>query len=63
VLVTHDVVEALLLGDRVVVLSPRPARVVTTLCVDLPRPRVRRVLVGDPAFAELERRALEALGC
>jgi NitT/TauT family transport system ATP-binding protein len=63
VLVTHDVTEALLLADRVIVLSPRPARVVTELCVDIPRPRVRRELVGDPAFAEFERRALEALGC
>ena len=62
-LVTHDVEEAVFLADRVVVLSPRPGRVVTTLCVDLPRPRVRRELVGDPAFAEFERRALEALGC
>ena len=63
VLVTHDVTEALLLADRVAVLSPRPGRVVTELCIDLPRPRVRRELVGDPAFAEFERRALEALGC
>jgi NitT/TauT family transport system ATP-binding protein len=63
VLVTHDVTEALLLADRVAVLSPRPGRVVTELCVDLARPRARRELVGDPAFAEFERRALEALGC
>jgi NitT/TauT family transport system ATP-binding protein len=62
-LVTHDVTEALLLADRVAVLSPRPGRVVAELPVELPRPRVRRELVGDPAFAELERRALEALGC
>jgi ABC-type nitrate/sulfonate/bicarbonate transport system ATPase subunit len=63
VLVTHDVTEALLLADRVAILSPRPGRIVTTLCVDLARPRARRELVGDPAFAEFERRALEALGC
>jgi ABC-type nitrate/sulfonate/bicarbonate transport system ATPase subunit len=63
VLVTHDVTEALLLADRVAILSPRPGRIVTTLCVDLARPRARKELVGDPAFAEFERRALEALGC
>ena len=40
-LVTHDVEEALVLADRVVVLSPRPATVRATLDVDLPRPRSR----------------------
>jgi NitT/TauT family transport system ATP-binding protein len=63
VLVTHDVTEAVLVADRVVVLSPRPGRVVTELCVDLTRPRARRELIGNPEFAEFERRALEALGC
>ena len=62
-LVTHDVTEALLLADRVAVLTPRPGRVATELSVGLARPRARRELVGDPAFVDLERRALEALGC
>jgi NitT/TauT family transport system ATP-binding protein len=37
--VTHDVNEAVLLSDRVLVLSDRPARIVATFAVDLPRPR------------------------
>lgn len=39
-LVTHDVREAVHLSDRIYVLSPRPARVVREIIVDLPRPRV-----------------------
>ncbi len=37
--VTHNIQEAVTLGDRVIVLSPRPARIVEDLKIELPRPR------------------------
>jgi ABC-type nitrate/sulfonate/bicarbonate transport system ATPase subunit len=58
VMVTHDVEEAIVLADRVVVLSPRPAHVVATLDVGVPRPRRRT----DPQLVALRGRALAELG-
>ncbi len=58
ILVTHDVEEAILLGDRVVVMSPRPGHTVSEIDVTLPRPRRRT----DAAVVELRERALAALG-
>jgi ABC-type nitrate/sulfonate/bicarbonate transport system ATPase subunit len=61
-LVTHDITEAVLLSDRIYVMSPRPGRITATIDVDLPRPRTA-LLKDEPAFVAIEqqlRRQLNA---
>ena len=60
-LVTHDVEEALYLSDRVLVLSPRPARVTDRIEIERPRGSDRSAAVTSAAFVELKERALRSL--
>jgi NitT/TauT family transport system ATP-binding protein len=53
--VTHSIAESVFLSDRVVVLSSRPGRVVGTVPIDLPRPRLPAI-EDDPAFFDHETR-------
>jgi ABC-type nitrate/sulfonate/bicarbonate transport system ATPase subunit len=58
--VTHDVDEAILLADRVTVMSVRPGRILADLPIPLPRPRDLDVLTS-PAFVDLKRQVLGLL--
>ena len=60
VFITHDVEEAILLADRVVVMTARPGRVKDVIDVDLDRPRDTNVVTSD-RFNELQRRASESI--
>lgn len=53
VLVTHDVEEAVMLADRIVLLTHAPARVKREVEVDLPRPRDPLTVRSDPVFGRL----------
>ena len=53
VYVTHDQEEALILSDRVAVMTTRPSKIGETLAIDLPRSRDQLATRGAPRFLEL----------
>lgn len=59
--VTHSIEEALMLSDRIYVLSPAPARVLREIAVPFERPR-RADVWTDPDFVELKKDILELFG-
>ncbi|MEW1952644.1 ABC transporter ATP-binding protein [Terrabacter sp. NPDC080008] len=61
-LVTHSVPEAVYLANRVVVMSPRPGRVLRELDVALPRHRVYAETMADPVFQDLTTTVRDLLG-
>jgi sulfonate transport system ATP-binding protein len=58
ILVTHDVEEAIYLGDRVVVMQPHPGRITQDIALDLPRPRDR----ASVRFTEIRHQILRDMG-
>lgn len=52
--ITHSITEAVLLSDRVLVMTPRPGTIDTVIDIDLPRPR-RLAIREDPRFARYTR--------
>jgi NitT/TauT family transport system ATP-binding protein len=61
VFITHSIDEAIVLGDRIVVMSTRPGRVREILDVGLPRPRSIQAAHANPVFSELRQHIWEEL--
>ncbi len=60
VFITHDIVEAVYLADRVLVFSGRPGRVKETIDIDIPRPRDLRIKL-EPRFVAIQTRIWESI--
>ncbi len=58
--ITHDIDEAILLGDRVYVMTARPGRIKEEIDIDIPRPRSVDVLTSD-RFIALKRRTMSLI--
>jgi NitT/TauT family transport system ATP-binding protein len=58
--ITHDIDEAILLADRIFIMSRRPGRILAELCVDIPRPRDHTVTLS-PRFTDIKKGILEML--
>lgn len=58
--ITHDIDEALFLADRILVMSPRPGRIIEELTLDFPRPRDAALVTSDE-FTRLKRHCLALL--
>lgn len=59
--ITHSIPEAVFLGDRVIVMTPRPGKVAEIIDIDLPRPRTTAIR-DDPRFISYVKRIRQRLG-
>jgi NitT/TauT family transport system ATP-binding protein len=60
IFVTHNIFESAFLSDRVLVMTPRPGKIVAEVDIDLPRPRTKE-MIGTSGFSENVRRIRDVM--
>jgi NitT/TauT family transport system ATP-binding protein len=52
--ITHDIEEAIFLGDRILVMSGRPGKILADIQINFPRPRERNSMIGEATDIRLQ---------
>jgi NitT/TauT family transport system ATP-binding protein len=60
IFISHNIDEAIFLGDRLVILSPKPTQIIDIIEIDLPRPRSINIF-SDPTFIKIKQQAIDLL--
>jgi NitT/TauT family transport system ATP-binding protein len=60
IFISHNIDEAIFLGDRLVILSPKPTQIVDIIEIDLSRPRSINIF-SDPTFIKIKQQAIDLL--
>ena len=60
IFISHNIDEAIFLGDRLVILSPKPTQIIDIIEINLPRPRSIEILT-DPQFVHIKQQALATI--
>jgi NitT/TauT family transport system ATP-binding protein len=60
IFISHNIDEAIFLGDRLVILSAKPTQIIDIIEIDLPRPRSIEILT-DPQFVYIKQQALATI--
>jgi NitT/TauT family transport system ATP-binding protein len=60
IFISHNIDEAIFLGDRLIILSPKPTKIIDIIDIKLPRPRSINIF-SDPTFVKIKQKVINQL--